>query len=117
MSLSDILKDIASSNFLPAYSKAIHIRYVTVAKMLLKSQGVLLLSGKLEKDALVANTFGITHLDDSRLYTSSEEDILFMIQAANAFVKNDHKLVTFLVNFFYRKSKGIMDELQVRFFE
>lgn len=37
-----------------------------------------------------AESFGLTYLDEQSLCISSEEDILFMIQAADALVKNDH---------------------------
>lgn len=44
---------------------------------------------KLKTDRKAAKALGITHLDDSILYISSEEDMLFIIQAADAFLKND----------------------------
>lgn len=39
------------------------------------------------------------------------EDILIMIQAADAFYKNDHKRTPFLTNLFYIHAKALLDGL------
>lgn len=41
----------------------------------------------LAMDAPFIKTLGITHLNDSGLYTSTENDMLRLVQAANALLK------------------------------
>lgn len=78
--------------------------------MLIKHQAVLLCIGKLGGDALAANTLGMQHLDDPILYTSSEKDILLIIQAADQFVKNNHKAVDFHANLFCRQVRALLNK-------
>lgn len=49
----------------------------------------------LGEDTSAAKDLGVTHLKDPKLYISSEVDVLLMSQAADAFVKSDHKLAPF----------------------
>lgn len=84
-----------SSTFLAANSRATNIHSITVGKMMIKDKFMLPLIQKLSKDALAAKTLGTMHLDDQKLYSFSENDILLMIQGADAFVENDHKRAAF----------------------
>lgn len=70
----DIVENAIPSNFLADSSRATHIRYIIVGKMTTKYPGVLLLLGRLSKDARAANIVGITNVDDSSLYITSDEN-------------------------------------------
>lgn len=76
------------SNVLAASSKAIYAHYILLAKMMIKNEGVLRLLVSFVMDGLVVKTLDITHLDSPVLYISTEDNIAFMIQATNAFVKS-----------------------------
>lgn len=91
-----------------------YIRYVRIGKVVNNHQRLLPLLVKLDKDATAAKTLGITHLDDLSLYISSEVDILLIILAADAFVKNNCNPAPFHKNYFYRHFKAFLDELYVR---
>lgn len=107
--LLNTVEDIMYSNFLAANSREMNIRYIGVDRMMVKIQGVLLLLGKLVKDASVGKILGITHLDDPCLYISSEEDILLIIKAAYAIVKNDYKPAPLHAVSFYRRVRDLLD--------
>lgn len=47
------------------------------------------------KNAMVAETLGIAHLDGRSVYIFPEKDVPSLIQAANTMVKNDHSLPPF----------------------
>lgn len=66
--------------------------------MTIKHRGVLSLLGKQYEDAPTAKMFGIAHLDDRNLTISSEGDILLIIPATDALVKNDHDRAHFHAN-------------------
>lgn len=87
------------SNFLAANSRAKHIRYRKVGKILIKHKDVLLLLGKRKKNAPAAKALSSTHLDDQSLYISSAKNVLLMIRAADAFLKSDHKSAPCHANF------------------
>lgn len=79
----------------------------------MKNLSLLPHSEKLSKDALVTKAHGITHLDNPSLYISCGEDILIMIQAADAFFRNNHKPTPYHVNFIHRHAKAVLDKLHV----
>lgn len=91
----DILEEMVSSCLLAAKSIGTYVRYIKVATMIRKHQGGLSIPLKLSKDAQEATTFRITLFDDKSFYISSEEDILLITQAADAFDKNHHKSASF----------------------
>lgn len=62
-----IVDDIILSNFLAASFKASYVRYIRVAKIMIKKEGVLHLLESLSMDASVVKMLGITHLDDPGL--------------------------------------------------
>lgn len=64
-------------------------------------------------DATEEEILGITHLDDEGLHISTEEDILLMIQAADAFVNDDLKPAPFHASTFYCHRKAILDKFHV----
>lgn len=113
MRIMDIVQDMISSKFFVENSGAPHIRKTRVRKTMIKFLKVLLLFVNLNKDPPVAKNFGITHLDYPTLYISSEKDILFMIQIADAFVTNFHKQVPSHANFFRRQSIDLLDKLYI----
>lgn len=70
----------------------------------------------LGKDAAEAKDFGITHLVDQSLYTSSVQDITLMLRAAVVFIKNEHKPAYFYETSFYWHRGASVDELPLRHF-
>lgn len=77
--ITDVVEDVMSYNLFASNSRATYIQYIRVSKVMIKHQGVLLLLEKMGKNAPATNTFGITHLDNHSLYTSSGKDMLLMI--------------------------------------
>lgn len=67
---------------------------------------------ELVRNAAAPKTVGITHFHDVSIYISSEEGILYMIRAAGAFVMDEHKLVRFHTNYFYRHDRELLNQLQ-----
>lgn len=80
-------------------------------------QGVFTVLGKLGENFSVVKTFSIKHLDDPRIYISTETDIRFVIQAAAQYVKNDQRPPFFEAHFFHRHVRGLLYDLQVRHLE
>lgn len=62
---------------------------------MVRNQSLLQRFVKMGKSAPAAKNPCITHLDDPRFYTSSEVDIVLIMQTADSFVNNDHKLNPF----------------------
>lgn len=58
-------------------------------------------------------TVSITHVDERNVHISSEGNILLMIQAIYAFVKNDRTPAFFVMASFYMHSRALLDELHV----
>lgn len=108
----DNKEDMISSNSLAANSRPTSINYIRVRKMAIKPQSVLLLFLKLKSDATAEKTVGITHLDDPSVYIPSDEDKLLNIQAADEFVKSNHKPAPFYAVSFYRFARARLDELE-----
>lgn len=79
-----------------------------------KAVGCSLFSVKPSSDALVAKTFGITHLDDPIPYITSEQDILLMTQNTYASAEIEDKLAAFHEDSFPRNTKAVLDELHLR---
>lgn len=107
---TDIVKGMMSSIFLAAIFRVSHVYCIRVVKIMSQHQFVLLL-GELDKCAPAGRTLGIMHLANPRPYLSSEEDIVVIIQAADALVSNGHKPVTLHGNYVYRHAKALCDEL------
>lgn len=66
--------------------------------MIIKHRGLLPTLGKLGKDASAAKSLGITHLNELSLFISSEDNVFFMIQAADESVKKNYKPALFHAN-------------------
>lgn len=81
---------------------------------MMKHYGVIPFLGRLARDALVAKTLGMTHLDNRSLYISSKWDIIFIIRDADAFGKDDHRYSSFQANFFVRHARARLDKLHTR---
>lgn len=111
MRITCIVEDMIASNLLTTSSRATYIRCIIVGKMMVKHQGLLPLYDKLGNDAPAAKTLGTTTRVDPRLYISSEEDMPFMILAADAFVMYGHKPAPFHANTFYSHALALLDEL------
>lgn len=63
-----------------------------------KQQDMLELLGKLDKKSPAKSIPGITHLNEPSVYIFSEENILFIVQAGETFVKKDNEPVLFHAN-------------------
>lgn len=83
---------LASSNFLAAKRIETYVRYFTARKMVINHKAAFLRFTNLDRDATAAKTLKITLLDDQSLFLQFHEDILSMIQAANAFTNNEQNL-------------------------
>lgn len=64
MRITYILEDMLFSNFLVSSSRATYVRLTRVQKIMTKKQHVFTVLVTLSKDATVAKTIGITHIDD-----------------------------------------------------
>lgn len=103
--IKNILEGMMPSNIFSENSRLTHLRYITVSQMMIKYKGVLRLLLELAMDYPASTTLGISYLDDSGLFISFEDDILGMIEAADTFVKNDHKPALSTQNRFLHTSK------------
>lgn len=68
VSMLAIVEDMISLDTLVVSSRAIHVWYISVGNMIIKSQGSFFFIRKQERDTLVAKTFVITNLDDPDPY-------------------------------------------------
>lgn len=93
--ITDIANKMISSNVLAADSIATYVRYIRVGRMMIERKYGLSLLTDLGKETPAANALGTTHPDNSSPYILYEDEVLLMNQAANVFVRNDHKLSTF----------------------
>lgn len=84
-SVLDIDDDMTSSNFMAANSKTSFARYISVDKMMMKNEGIMLLFVGFAMDALVVKTLGNTQLEVPHLYISFEEDVFLITQATDSF--------------------------------
>lgn len=110
----EIVDDRMSSNFLSSSPKAMYARYIRVARKMIKKKGVLPLLMSIPMEMPVVKKLGITHLNESGLYTFIEEYIRLIIQAADASVKNNQKPAHFHASAFHRHARALLDELLVR---
>lgn len=85
--------------------------------MTIKHQCMLSLLVKLGKDAPEVKTPGITDRDDPKLHMSSEEDIVPMMHATEALLKNNHKPSLLHANELYGSFRALFDEIHAPRFE
>lgn len=111
--IMDVMDNMLSSKFLAANSTAAYVRYIRAGKMVAKHNGMRNLAMSLFRGVLALRTLGTTHCDEPSLYISSEADFLLIIQAADVFVKNNHKRAFFRPNVFYRHRRALLDGLLV----
>lgn len=109
--ITDIVEDMMFSNFLAANSTATYIRYLKVCKMIIFYQDMLSSLSKLFKDAPAAKPIVVIDCNNPSICMSSKADILLMIQASDAFLKNDHNPTAFHITFISRHARVIFDEL------
>lgn len=93
MLVIDIVVDIISSGFLAANSRATYVRYIRVGKIMIKPKEVLPLIMNLDGNAPVVKTLGITHIDYTSRYISSEEKVILMYQAIEKFIEINTSLI------------------------
>lgn len=73
--ISGIVDGMMSSNFLTIIYLAMYIFKIEVGRIMVKSQGVLLLLGEHCENASTAKTLAMTHLDDPSFYLSFNVNI------------------------------------------
>lgn len=78
---------------------------------MIKNGGVIPAILKLDNVFTAEKSVGTISVDDASLYISSEDEIILMIQAAEAFVNNDHKPAIFHANFFHRPTKPLLEDM------
>lgn len=99
--ITDVVCYMMTSNYLAGSSRAAYIRHIR-SRLVMTNKKQYFLLIDLRKDALVAKTLGITLLSKPILCISFKQGILFMNQAADAFVKNERQPASFHANAFYR---------------
>lgn len=91
--LMDFLTDKIYSNTLIFNFRTTRVRSVGVGNIaVVKSQSLPNFAEILDKDAATAKTLGSKHLDGLSLYISFKNNVLLIIHAADAFVKNTYEL-------------------------
>lgn len=108
----DIVNDVMFLNIRATNSKAAYARDIRIFKTMINSEGILPLIVSFAIGASVVTMLVITHLDDLGVYDSTEEIVRVIIQAANAFVKNDHMRAPFHASDFYNQTRALDDKLQ-----
>lgn len=79
------------TTFLAANSVATYIRHISVGKTMIKCQGALTFFEKLGKKGSAVEFFDTAPLYDQSLYTSSEDNIVSLMQATDALVEKFEK--------------------------
>lgn len=90
----DNVEELMLSEFSTVNYDATYIRYVRAGKMMEYYQGSLRLLVKLKKDAPAANPFA-SHTVMTQASIFFDEDVLSVIQGADAFVKNYYRSALF----------------------
>lgn len=103
-----IFNDYVSSNFSAANSKAIYSCYIGFDNMMIKKKNFLPLHMTLVMNKPVLKRQCSRILDGSSLYISTEEDIILMIQAADEFMNNEHKLALCRLSAFYYHARALL---------
>lgn len=96
----DVIDDMACSNALALKSRPTFVCYIGVRKMSFIHKVELPLLIDLGRDMPVAETLGITNLDNPTFYISFEEDIHRTIQTTDVVFINVHEPVSFPVKRF-----------------
>lgn len=81
--------------------------------MMIKNRGLLLLFEKMGKVASAAKTARNMLLDEPSLYISSQRQVIFIIQVADAFIKNDLEPASFHASAFKRHFMNLPKKLYV----
>lgn len=68
-----------SPNFLVDGSRATHICYISIGKLMIRHEDLLSSIVKLEKDVPTATIFGITHLEGAVHYILFQKNIVLII--------------------------------------
>lgn len=79
--------------------------------MMTKHQGVHPFLAKLGESKPLSKRLSMTHHADLTFDRSSEKDVPFMLQGANAFVKDHQKRSSFHANSFYRHGSTLPNKL------
>lgn len=66
-------------------------------------------------DPPVVETLGTTHIDNSGVYTSTENEILLIVQATNTLVISDERLASLHASAYYCHTTAVFDELHAHY--
>lgn len=102
-------EDNTFSKFVEGSSRAAEIPNITDGNMFVMYRGVLSFLANLGRDTLEPKNLDFTLLGDQNHYTSSEDDNLSMISAADALINNSQRLSLFHKKSF-RKTPGPSSE-------
>lgn len=78
-----------------------------------KHQGMLQLLGNVGEDDPAAMTVATSYVNYPCLYISSDEDIILMNHAADAFVKNSYKHALFHTKSFHSNDRVLLDHMHI----
>lgn len=90
-----------ANNFISLY-----MHYTTAGKKMFMHRDVLHLFLKQKRDAPATMTLVITYLDVRGFFICPQENILCLIRAADAYVRNYHNLASFNANYFHRHASA-----------
>lgn len=116
MLMMDIVMNMVSANVLAVNYREISLSRVEIGKMLIEHKRLLPYLLNQRREAAVVKTLLIMQLENPILYRLSETDIMFIIQATDAPVKNRRKRAPFYVNAFQRITRALLDKVRVPHF-
>lgn len=102
-------------NLLTVMSAQSYDPYTRLAKMLLRYESVLALGETLNGDNFWLKRLGMSHLDDTGLYTANTEKLSILIAAEESSVKTPNKAASFHSSTFYTGAKWFLGQLSVLF--
>lgn len=107
----DIVKDMASSDFLSSNSLQTGQRCILVTKFLFQRSNILNISENIYGEERGSRTPGTSNRDDGALLLSWIEKEPLLVRAANQYVWNPVKNNPFQASFFYESGRGLLREL------
>lgn len=100
--ICDSFDDTVNSIFITNACGATYESYDRVGKPLVHDTHLLSVLKELSKWSPMHIYIGVTYLDDATIHCSDDDTSVFLIKAANAFVKTKDKRISFYVPDFYK---------------
>lgn len=110
--LFDFVKDMMHSALLTEMSVQRNYGYVRAARMKLQLESVSGLVGTLNDGNKMSKRLLVYHLNDEGLYTSNQEKLSIVIEAAGSFLKNETMPTPSRTYIFYSSGRTFLGELQ-----